>query len=391
MMKTITSIFLIVLALAASISAFAQSSFNGKPQYEILCKRGDTVMGKITVEMFPAIAPNHVRNWDSLVTIHFYDSIAFHRVIPGFVIQGGDPNSRSGPRDTWGYGDPDQQTVDAEFSSVSHRRGILSAARLGNDINSATSQFFICVAAATNLDHQYSIYGHVTSGMNIADTIVNAPRDGNDNPYDKISMFITRTGTNDSAARAPQLAFPPNDTSLTVSTKATLRWHPVSDAMIYNVQLALDSGFTAIKVDTNIRQTDTSMSVNKLTGGSTYYWRIRTNNGGKISEYSPAWLFHDGPLSTAYDIPVPFHLYNAFPNPSSVGATIRFSIDKASTVKLTVMDILGRNVLSFIDMESMEPGVYETSIRPRDHLRPGFYIYRLESDGRVLENSLIIL
>src|SRR5438128_7898727 len=128
-MRISLRVFSCVLVLTFAERAGAQVTFTGKPQYQIEVHRADTVMGKIIVEMFPAIAPNSVRNWDSLVSIHFYDSTAFHRVIPGFMIQGGDPNSRSGPRSTWGYGDPDQATVDAEFSAVSHLRGILSAAR----------------------------------------------------------------------------------------------------------------------------------------------------------------------------------------------------------------------------------------------------------------------
>src|SRR5688572_10473788 len=101
----------VLLVVIGAYSAQAQ-----KPQYEIDVRRGDTSMGKITVEMFPAIARNHVRNWDSLVAINFYDALAFHRVIPNFMIQGGDPNSRDGDPSTWGYGEPAQQTIDAEFS-----------------------------------------------------------------------------------------------------------------------------------------------------------------------------------------------------------------------------------------------------------------------------------
>ena len=103
-------------------------------------------------------APFHVANFDSLVNVHFYDSTAFHRVIPGFMIQGGDPNSRSGPIATWGFGDPSQPTVNAEFSAARHLRGIVSAAR-DADKNSANSQFFICVADAACLKGEYSVYG----------------------------------------------------------------------------------------------------------------------------------------------------------------------------------------------------------------------------------------
>lgn len=162
-----------------------------KPKYEITVMQKGEELGKIVVELFPDVAPKHVANFDSLVAIKFYDGSAFHRVIPGFMIQGGDPNSKTEPRDKWGFGSPDQTRVPAEFSSLQHKRGILSAAR-SNDPNSATSQFFICVADATFLDGKYSIYGQVVSGMEVADKVVNSPRDHRDNPLDKIEMFIKK-------------------------------------------------------------------------------------------------------------------------------------------------------------------------------------------------------
>lgn len=162
-----------------------------KPQYEITVKQNSIELGKIVVELFPDVAPKHVANFDSLVNVKFYDGTAFHRVIPGFMIQGGDPNSKTEPREKWGYGSPDQTRVPAEFSNLQHKRGILSAAR-SNDPNSATSQFFICVADALFLDGKYSIFGQVVSGMDVADKVVNAPRDQRDNPYDKIEMYIKK-------------------------------------------------------------------------------------------------------------------------------------------------------------------------------------------------------
>lgn len=167
------------------------SLFAENPQYRISITRGGVPLGDITIEMFPDVAPKHVHNFDSLVSIGFYNGTAFHRVIPGFMIQGGDPNSRSGPRSTWGFGDPSQTTVPAEFSSLHHLRGILSAAR-ANDPNSATSQFFICVASASWLDGKYSIYGQVLTGMDVVDTIVSSPRDVNDNPFEKMEMNIVK-------------------------------------------------------------------------------------------------------------------------------------------------------------------------------------------------------
>jgi len=131
----------------------------------------ETTAGTITLEFFPDKAPNHVRNFIELASAGFYDGTNFHRVIPGFMIQGGDPNTKSGPRDTWGMGGS-PKTINAEFNDTHHARGILSAART-NDPNSASSQFFICVADAGHLDGQYTAFGKVQSGMDVVDTIVN--------------------------------------------------------------------------------------------------------------------------------------------------------------------------------------------------------------------------
>src|SRR5207247_2203080 len=110
----------------------------------------------------------------------------FHRVIPGLMIMGGDPNTIAGPRSTWGIGGSGR-TLASEFSSISHRRGILSMAR-ANDPGSASSQFFICVADSPFLDNLYSVFGEVTSGMNVVDSIANAAHGANDRPTDPVTI-----------------------------------------------------------------------------------------------------------------------------------------------------------------------------------------------------------
>ncbi|MER3329636.1 MAG: peptidylprolyl isomerase [Candidatus Kapaibacterium sp.] len=147
-------------------------------------------IGKIKVSLWPDLAPKTVANFDSIVRAGGYDGTAFHRVIPGFMIQGGDPNSKDKPKNTWGMGDPSQPKVQAEFSDVPHERGILSMAR-SQDPNSASSQFFICHGDATFLDNQYTVFGKVTDGMDVVDIIVNKPRDAKDNPNEKVEMFIS--------------------------------------------------------------------------------------------------------------------------------------------------------------------------------------------------------
>lgn len=176
---------------ATTPSTTKKETTSQRPQYVISVTQGGKALGDIVIELFPDVAPKHVHNFDSLVSIKFYDGTAFHRVIPGFMIQGGDPNSKSKPRGTWGMGDPSQTRVPAEFNSTSHERGILSAAR-SNDPNSAASQFFICVGKADWLDGQYSAFGKVLSGMEVVDKVVNAQRDENNNPLEKIEMKIVK-------------------------------------------------------------------------------------------------------------------------------------------------------------------------------------------------------
>lgn len=188
---------LFVAAVVASIVSAADGDVPPpppgveRPQYKITVTQKGKTLGSMIIELFPDIAPKHVANFDSLVSIGFYNGTAFHRVIPNFMIQGGDPNSKTKPRDQWGFGDPSQKRIPAEFNSIAHRRGIISAART-SDPNSATSQFFICVADAPWLDRQYTVFGRVLEGMEVADQIVNVPRDQRDNPIDKVEMTIVK-------------------------------------------------------------------------------------------------------------------------------------------------------------------------------------------------------
>jgi peptidyl-prolyl cis-trans isomerase B (cyclophilin B) len=195
-MKHLFSLPLLSIALSTLLHAQA------RPHYAIHVSRADTNLGTIEVELFPDIAPLTVRNFDSLVGIGFYDGTAFHRVVPNFVIQGGDPNSRDQPEDTWGYGDPSQTTVPAEFSPTPHVRGSLSMARRGDDINSSTSQFFICVKDQPSLNGKYNLFGRVVKGMDVVDTIVRAPRNASDRPLEKISMEIVSLGELSAPAEA---------------------------------------------------------------------------------------------------------------------------------------------------------------------------------------------
>jgi peptidyl-prolyl cis-trans isomerase B (cyclophilin B) len=148
-------------------------------------------LGDIVLKFFPDVAPGHVKNFTDLAKKGFYNGTTFHRVIPGFMIQGGDPNSKNPDRSMHGMGGPGHK-VKAEFNSKPHKRGIVSMAR-SNDPDSAGSQFFICVADANFLDWQYTVFAEVVTGMDVADKVVGMKRDGNDNPFERVEMTVTIT------------------------------------------------------------------------------------------------------------------------------------------------------------------------------------------------------
>jgi peptidyl-prolyl cis-trans isomerase B (cyclophilin B) len=184
-----------------------------------------TEEGEILIALFPDLAPRHVDNFYHLAASGFYDDTTFHRIVPGFVIQGGDPNSKDRDPRNDGQGGPtlaevltaeeieqlsqasailedkgytglpldSRANLKAEFSkSAKHLRGTLSMAR-AKDHDSAGSQFFVCVAVTTMLDGQYTVFGNVVTGMDVADAIVSAPTDpakGRESPA--VAVQITR-------------------------------------------------------------------------------------------------------------------------------------------------------------------------------------------------------
>jgi len=151
----------------------------------------ETSLGKIEVEFFEDKAPGHVKNFKDLAKKGFYDGVTFHRVIPGFMIQGGDPNTKNNDRSNHGMGGPGY-SIKAEFNDTLHKRGVLSMAR-SQDPNSGGSQFFIVVEDSNFLDGKYTAFGKVLSGMSVADTIVNVPRDPKDNPNKRVEMKVKIT------------------------------------------------------------------------------------------------------------------------------------------------------------------------------------------------------
>jgi peptidyl-prolyl cis-trans isomerase B (cyclophilin B) len=171
-----------LIALALFLFPATIFSQEGKVEMEYLKKVRaviKTVYGEIEIKFFPDKAPNHVNNFVKLAKEGTYDDTIFHRVIPGFMIQGGDPNTKGTEVSSYGMGGPGY-TIDAEFNDISHTRGIVSMARAG-DPDSAGSTF---------LDGQYTVFGEVTRGMEVADKIVSLKRDGRDMPLERVEMKV---------------------------------------------------------------------------------------------------------------------------------------------------------------------------------------------------------
>ena len=149
----------------------------------------DTKFGSIEIRFFADKAPKHVENFLTLTRSGFYNQTIFHRVIPDFMIQGGDPNTKDEKdKSRYGMGGPGHR-VKAEFNDRPHVRGVVSMAR-SQDPDSAGSQFFIVVKEAPYLNGQYTVFGEVVKGMEVADQIVSQPRDARDNPRQRIEMTV---------------------------------------------------------------------------------------------------------------------------------------------------------------------------------------------------------
>jgi peptidyl-prolyl cis-trans isomerase B (cyclophilin B) len=195
MKKKITAL----VALTFSLFVFTQLSFSKEVRDRSFTKKEiqsmgetkaviQTKFGDITLKFFPDVAPNHVNNFIELAKKGFYNKTTFHRVIPSFMIQGGDPASKSSDRTMHGTGGPGY-SLKAEFNKRSHKKGTLSMARSRHP-DSAGSQFFICVANTPHLDNKYTVFGEVTEGLGVTDKIVSQPKDRRDNPIERIEITV---------------------------------------------------------------------------------------------------------------------------------------------------------------------------------------------------------
>jgi peptidyl-prolyl cis-trans isomerase B (cyclophilin B) len=146
-----------------------------------------TSEGEMVLEFYPEVAPKHVENFKKLARQGFYDGQCFHRVIKGFMIQGGDPNTKDdSKKGSWGMGGPGH-TVNAEFNNKPHVRGTLSMART-SDPNSAGSQFFICHGSPRQLDNQYTVFGKLIKGDDVLEKIATTPTEGPDRPVKRMTI-----------------------------------------------------------------------------------------------------------------------------------------------------------------------------------------------------------
>ena len=162
-----------------------------------------TKYGDIVLEFYPKGAEKHVDSFITHAKNGYFDGTTFHRVIPGYIIQGGDPNSKDDDRSNDGLGghaanfygegeeeNPETWMLPAEFNDRPHITGTLSMARSPGIPNSAGSQFFICAGPTPQLDNKYTVFGQVVEGLDVIQKIVNTPRDRRDNPKEKVEMTV---------------------------------------------------------------------------------------------------------------------------------------------------------------------------------------------------------
>lgn len=188
-MRSLLTVFLLLILAAVPVGAHAAEGAKKKMEANKAPKAViETKYGEMEIRFFPDVAPKHVENFVKLAKDGFYDGTIFHRVIPGFMIQGGDPNTKGPDTRMYGSGGPGWN-VKAEFNETPHKRGVLSMARSQHP-DSAGSQFFIVVKDSNFLDRQYTVFGEVTKGMEVADKIVNSPRNPRDLPNERIEMKV---------------------------------------------------------------------------------------------------------------------------------------------------------------------------------------------------------
>ena len=288
------------------------------------------------------------------------------------MIQGGDGGS--------------SPTVKAEFNKLKHIRGTLSAARSAS-INSATSQFFVCVATAAHLNGQYSNYGRVLSGMSVVDNIVNSPTNSSDKPLQDIKMYITYIGSNDSVPASPVLQSPVSGTQ-NVGTNQALTWAKVQGALLYTVEVSTDSLFSTLFYTNTVLLPDTV--VKALQPSTKYYWRVLANNGGNLST-SPVWSFTTIMSTSVNNISSSengFVLNQSNPNPSNGQTGFSYFIPYRERVSIRLFDLTGKEIETLVN-EEKERGGYQVALN-LNRYPAGMYFYQIHA-GEFIDTKKIIL
>ncbi len=191
--RSILSLVIVWCIVALSCKSVAAQEIKIAPPITPV-KRGDEVAvivtkyGKIKIQLFSDVAPKHVENFKKLIKGRFYDGLAFHRAVPNLIVQGGDPNTKTGNRETWGMGVANQPKVEAEFNDRPFVEGTFGAAR-ASDPNSASSQFFLCVRPNPNWDGKYTNYGQIISGIEVVRQMTLLPIDEQQRLTEKIVML----------------------------------------------------------------------------------------------------------------------------------------------------------------------------------------------------------
>lgn len=201
-MKKILTTLIIFGVITVSCEKKPKPEVKPEPVQQIEVAVISTQYGDMVVDFFEESAPMHVESFKLHAKTGYYNGTIFHRVIPGFVIQGGDPNTKGDDKSIYGMGghaakffgvgvedDSTTWNIPAEFNNLKHQHGILSMARSGHP-NSGGSQFFVCAGDIPHLDGQYTVFGQVIEGHHVIDQIVNLPRNKRDNPNERVEMTV---------------------------------------------------------------------------------------------------------------------------------------------------------------------------------------------------------
>ncbi|MDH3765758.1 MAG: peptidylprolyl isomerase, partial [Nitrosopumilus sp.] len=249
------------ITISLLLVGFGNQSF---AQYDEKLAVLETNLGNIVIEFFPEDAPNHVDNFIGLAESGFYDGTLFHRIIPGFMVQGGDPNTISGDPSTWGIGGPTER-VNAEFNTIKHNRGIVSMAR-SSDPNSAGSQFFIVHKDSNFLDEQYTVFGRIVTdeSLETLDKIASIEIGEGDMPVNTDQVKITKVSTINRSEVSNILELP--EPIRTQSTVTPSTGNQKFESIQHKISLSVPEGWLLQESDKTQKNSPDVVAVGPKTG-----------------------------------------------------------------------------------------------------------------------------